>query len=513
MDKVRELRITRDVAMKNLDKLQQAVDVAVTKLLSFVTEDWRQPEVLQLNIHGIRDISGKVKVALRLLTEFGLGTLVNSQKLDDEGIYNKIKDSLEPLLTTYYAIKGGIQRLDETDWKSGYQMRDDDELNSITNMAQGIPCDAYKLGAVITNISYLLFERTDAQLHSGLASDVNGSNVFSRSLSFSSAATAQIESIKGVGMKKVQSQPVGVRLPITSKIEKEEPPTVSQKPAPKVSQKPAPKISPKPKRDKKQDGQPSFSASVSELTNNLLNQIEDMKTPSTGLRRQGSKKLSPKTVRRLCSIGLKDDDKNEKIFEDVASIPPKPSRLSSSSTETEKMRPHSAKSDGESSSKHTEKSSPSSSASLNHNAAQFQEQRRENGDSKNFELLNSIVEKMDNHVVILKEGIKSFGESVREGQTPKVFVAHSKFIVLSAHKLLYIGDSASRSLTNDKIKEQISEVTDSLSEIIFHFVENIKIAARQFPNENSMNVMIKSATKVTEKALELYKVVKDYAGS
>ena len=116
MDKVRELRITRDVAMTNLDKLQQAVDVAVTKLLSFVTEDWRQPEVLQLNIRGIRDISGKVKVALRLLTEFGLGTLVNSQKLDDEGIYNKIKDSLEPLLTTYYAIKGGIQRLDETDW-------------------------------------------------------------------------------------------------------------------------------------------------------------------------------------------------------------------------------------------------------------------------------------------------------------------------------------------------------------------------------------------------------------
>ena len=251
MDKVRELRITRDVAMTNLDKLQQAVDVAVTKLLSFVTEDWRQPEVLQLNIRGIRDISGKVKVALRLLTEFGLGTLVNSQKLDDEGIYNKIKDSLEPLLTTYYAIKGGIQRLDETDWKSGYQMRDDDELNSIANMAQGIPCDAYKLGAVITNISYLLFERTDARLHSGLASDVNGTNVFARSLSFSSPATAQIESIKGMGMKKVQSQPVGVRLP------KEAPQTVSQKPAPKVSQKPPPKISPKPKRDKKQDGQPA----------------------------------------------------------------------------------------------------------------------------------------------------------------------------------------------------------------------------------------------------------------
>lgn len=508
MDKVRELRITRDVAMTNLDKLQQAVDVAVTKLLSFVTEDWRQPEVLQLNIRGIRDISGKVKVALRLLTEFGLGTLVNSQKLDDEGIYNKIKDSLEPLLTTYYAIKGGIQRLDETDWKSGYQMRDDDELNSIANMAQGIPCDAYKLGAVITNISYLLFERTDARLHSGLASDVNGTNVFARSLSFSSPATAQIESIKGMGMKKVQSQPVGVRLP------KEAPQTVSQKPAPKVSQKPPPKISPKPKRDKKQDGQPaSFSANVSELTNNLLNQIEDMRTPSTGLRRQGSKKLSPKTVRRLCSIGLKDDDKNEQLFEDVASIPPKPSRLCSSSTENEKMGPHSAKSDGESFSKHTEKSSPSSSASVNHNAAQFQEQRRENGDSKNFELLNSFVEKMDSQVVILKEGIKSFGESIREGQIPKVFVAHSKFIVLSTHKLLYIGDSASRSFTNNKIEEQISQVTNSLSEIIYDFVENIKIAAREFPNEASMNVMIKSASKVTEKALELYKVVKDYADS
>ena len=150
---------------------------------------------------------------------------------------------------------------------------------------------------------------------------------------------------------------------------------------------------------------------------------------------------------------------------------------------------------------------------MNHNAAQFQEQRRENGDSKNFELLNSFVEKMDSQVVILKEGIKSFGESIREGQIPKVFVAHSKFIVLSTHKLLYIGDSASRSFTNNKIEEQISQVTNSLSEIIYDFVENIKIAAREFPNEASMNVMIKSASKVTEKALELYKVVKDYADS
>ena len=157
MDKVRELRVTRVVAMHNLDRLQNAVDVGVTKLMSFVTDDWRRSEVYALNINGIREISQIVKVALRLLTEFGLGALKNSQKLPDAEISGKIEEALKPLLESYYSIKTAIQRLDESNWRSAYQEKPDDDLNTIAKLAQCIPCGAYNLGAVIANVSNILF--------------------------------------------------------------------------------------------------------------------------------------------------------------------------------------------------------------------------------------------------------------------------------------------------------------------------------------------------------------------
>lgn len=510
MDKVCELRISHSVAMTNLDKLQQAVDVAVTKLLSFVTEDWRKPEIYALNINGIREISGKVKVALRLLTDFGLGALVNSKQLPDGDTSRKIKEALEPLLETYYSIKSAIQQLDETNWRSAYQMSEDDELNSIANMAQGIPCDAYNLGAVIANAAPFLFDKTADHVCSGPGTDVAVTKTPPGPISSSSPVTVQKESIKGLEASKVVSEPVGIQ--------------AKQLVTPKTSEGP-PMVSPKPKRNRnsKENGsgpreERSLSDNVSELTNNLLNQIEDMK-PSPGLRRKGSKKLSPKTVRRLCSIGLENDDKNsKKIFEDGAAIPTKPSRRCSSPAASEDTSNHFSTHDTKTSLSGT-LSDPGPGLVKSFPVREFEpllespEIQVEATDQKDSQRLNSIVEKMDSQFVILKEGIKSFGESVREREKPKVFVAHSKFIVLSAHKLVYVGDGASRSLTNAKVQKKISTVTNSLSEVINDFVESIKIAARQYPEETAMNVMIKSAAKVTEKALELYKVLTDHAES
>ena len=263
-----------------------------------------------------------------------------------------------------------------------------------------------------------------------------------------------------------------------------------------------PVVKPKPKRERKRsDSAPNtsstisdeanaqlLSAQVSELTNNLLNEIDAFKPPQQNLNRKGSKKLSPRTVRRLCSISLKNDDRiNEKIFEDVSAIPPKPSRQCSSPTN----------------------SNADKRSSL---TATISDPGPLHSDilTQNFQSMKSFVEKMNSEFLVLKEAIKSFGESVKERQTPKHFVAHSKFIVLSAHKLVYIGDGASRSVGADD-RATISALTNALSEVINIFVIDIKIAARQYPEEAAMNNMIKSATNVTEKALGLYRTLKRQA--
>lgn len=532
MDKVRELRVSHLVAMQNLDKLQQAVDVAVTKLMSFVTDDWRRSEVYALNINGIREISEKVKVALRLLTEFGLGALKNSQKSQRGVICGKIEEALKPLLESYYSIKTAIQRLDESNWRSAYQEKPDDDLNTIAKLAQCIPCGAYNLGAVIANVAHVLFNGQDStaettktsgntkdSLSPSTAQNPTTKSPEARRTSQDSASpspvTAQIESTKNpeasqpshdtINPTPVIAQVESIRKPVASKMESE--PVNPKILLRQASSKTPPAVQPKPKRERKRsDSAPNasmlsenqntqlLSDQVTELTNNLLNQIDTIKTPPQSLCRKGSKKLSPRTVRKLCSITLKDDDRiNEKMFEDVSAIPPKPSRqCSSPGTPTNLAFPNRSSLTG----------------AISDPGALHSDILGQN----NFESMKSFVEKMNSEFIVLKEAIKSFGESVRERQKPKHFVAHSKFIVLSAHKLVYIGDGASRSVcANDRAT--ISAVTSTLSEVIYIFVEDIKIAARQYPEETAMNNMIKSATNVTEKALGLYKTLKRQAQS
>ncbi|XP_028410016.1 breast cancer anti-estrogen resistance protein 1-like isoform X2 [Dendronephthya gigantea] len=557
MDKVRELRVSHNVAMHNLDKLQQAVDVAVTKLMSFVTDDWRRSEVYALNINGIREISGKVKVALRLLTEFGLGALKNSKKLPDKEIAGRIEEALKPLLESYYSIKSAIQRLDESNWRSAYQEKPEDDLNTIAKLAQCIPCGAYNLGAVIANVAYILFtgetrddntpshpkiivetsEATQNQLSPATAQieKPEARRLFQEPVSPTPLVTAQrsnptspvvrnsspepISPSPAVDAQQTVTQnpearksfqdavsptPVAVQAESTKQPEASKMEPETAKTLPQETKTP-PVVQPKPKRVRKRsDSAPNpptlsdidrtqlLSDHVSELTNNLLNQIDTIKSPSEGLSRKGSKKLSPRTVRRLCSITLKNDDRiNEKMFEDVTAIPPKPSRQCSSPA-----TPVTPAGDQHSSLTGT-MSYPGSLHSDIFNQT-------------SFESMKSFVEKMNSEFMVLKEAIKSFGESVRERHMPKIFVAHSKFIVLSAHKLVYIGDGASRTVIGED-RAKISSVTNSLSEVINIFVEDIKIAARQYPEEAAMNTMIKSATNVTEKALGLYKALKRQA--
>ncbi|XP_046841710.1 enhancer of filamentation 1-like isoform X2 [Xenia sp. Carnegie-2017] len=533
MAKVRELQISHGSALQKLHKLQQAVDVAVTKLLSFVTDDWRRPEVYALNMNGIRDISGKVKVALRLLTEFGLNSLKNSQNLGDEETSKKIEGSLTPLLESYYSIKNAIQQLDESNWRSAYQETSDDNLNTIVNLARCIPSGAYYLGAIVSNVASRLFtEKTSdgivkkemiqnivkqktvsnspemsivhpdatfivATKDTSSKTEVKNSNT-THSLNGAGAFSSSThnENVLKVAMNKTSSEHVGDGIETQLVLQSIKIPTPVQS---------------KPKRDKNRSDSGSntlvassvscqnpstsndasteaLSQQVSELTNNLLNQIDTVKPSTHGFTRKGSKRLSPKTVRRLCSITLKDDDKiGDRIFENNASIPPKPSRQNSSPVTPTNFD-----------NKRLSLTGTMSDPSFTHSRI---------SDENRLQTLESSVEKMNCELIVLKEAIRGFGDSVRDHHKPKDFVAHSKFIVLSAHKLVFIGDGVSLCLQVDDGRV-ISSLTNTLCEVINAFVESIKIAAQHYPEENAMNNMIKNATNVTEKALGLYSSIK-----
>ena len=103
---VKELDISLSEALERLSKLHLAVDTCVQALLSFCVNNWLDISFLQNTIVTIRDLSGKLKTALRLLTEFGLGTLVNTTRcVNGEVLMDSLITDVESLLESYYKIK------------------------------------------------------------------------------------------------------------------------------------------------------------------------------------------------------------------------------------------------------------------------------------------------------------------------------------------------------------------------------------------------------------------------
>lgn len=86
------------------------------------------------------------------------------------------------------------------------------------------------------------------------------------------------------------------------------------------------------------------------------------------------------------------------------------------------------------------------------------------------------------HVNYLTQAIDSFLKTVETNQAPKYFLAYGKFVVLSAHNLVNIGDIVSRNVTKKNIKTRILSCADALSESLKVCVMKTKKAAQNFPS-------------------------------
>lgn len=86
------------------------------------------------------------------------------------------------------------------------------------------------------------------------------------------------------------------------------------------------------------------------------------------------------------------------------------------------------------------------------------------------------------HVNYLTQAIDSFLNTVEKNQAPKYFLAYGKFVVLSAHNLVNIGDVVYRNVAKKNIKTRILNCADALSESLRVCVMKTKKAAQNFPS-------------------------------
>ncbi|KAH7982017.1 hypothetical protein HPB52_002607 [Rhipicephalus sanguineus] len=128
-------------------------------------------------------------------------------------------------------------------------------------------------------------------------------------------------------------------------------------------------------------------------------------------------------------------------------------------------------------------------------------------DQNDLQILNFYGAQIDTHILFLTNAIDAFLATIENNQPPKVFIGHSKFVVISAHKLVYMGDTVYRNIVNVDIKNKVLQCSSNLCEALKMLINSTKKAALQFPSVAAVQEMVDSIVDVSHLANDLKVVV------
>nr|XP_035943914.1 breast cancer anti-estrogen resistance protein 1 isoform X5 [Halichoerus grypus] len=106
------------------------------------------------------------------------------------------------------------------------------------------------------------------------------------------------------------------------------------------------------------------------------------------------------------------------------------------------------------------------------------------------ELLLFYLEQCEANLTTLTNAVDAFFSAVATNQPPKIFVAHSKFVILSAHKLVFIGDTLSRQAKAADVRSQVTHYSNLLCDLLRGIVATTKAAALQYPSPAAAQDMV-----------------------
>lgn len=107
------------------------------------------------------------------------------------------------------------------------------------------------------------------------------------------------------------------------------------------------------------------------------------------------------------------------------------------------------------------------------------------------------------HMGYLTQAIDAFLQTVERNQPPKFFLAYGKFVVLSAHNLVNIGDIVHRNISKQDVKARILQCADALNEALKTCVVKTKKAAQHFPSVTAVQEMVDSVVDISHLAYDL----------
>ncbi len=128
------------------------------------------------------------------------------------------------------------------------------------------------------------------------------------------------------------------------------------------------------------------------------------------------------------------------------------------------------------------------------------------------QLLAFYADQCEQHFVTLLNAVDAFFGCVKSGLPPRIFVAHGKFVILSAHKLVFIGDTLSRQASAAEVANRVINLSNMLCEMLKTVVGATKIAALHYPDTAAVQEMVDRVTDLSHLAQQFKVQLSQMAG-
>ncbi|CDQ83544.1 unnamed protein product [Oncorhynchus mykiss] len=127
------------------------------------------------------------------------------------------------------------------------------------------------------------------------------------------------------------------------------------------------------------------------------------------------------------------------------------------------------------------------------------------------ELLSFYSSQSLSHLSCLADSIDVLFNSVQGNQPPRVFVSRGKSLIVTAHKLVFIGDTLSRLLTSPDLRAKVTTSGGRLCQALKAVVVATKGAAQNYPSVSATQEMVDRVAELSQHAAGFSSLLKRLA--
>lgn len=117
------------------------------------------------------------------------------------------------------------------------------------------------------------------------------------------------------------------------------------------------------------------------------------------------------------------------------------------------------------------------------------------------QLLQFYTGQCQTHYATLLSAIEALLTSTAAHQPPRVFVPHGKFVIITAHKLVFVGDTVTRLASSATLRARVGAASSALCQALKDAVLSVKGAALRYPSPPAAREMRECVAELSRRAL------------